>query len=109
MSTNPRRDEDPGRATARREIVEARAGVVRALARVERGERNALEELRGVLCTFVRALRDDGASREDAIEAVRVVVSTPATQDAGPELRQPAREALVELSTHWCAAEYEGR
>ena len=109
MPANPGRDEELSGATTRRETLDARARVVSALARVERGERNALEELRDVICNFVRALRVDGASKSDAVEAVRVLVSAPATQDAGPGLRQPAREALVELTTHWCASEYEGR
>jgi hypothetical protein len=74
---------------------------------VERGERNALERLREALCGFVGALRGEGVSRDEVIEIVRTLVATPTTPDATFALLGPAREALVELSVHWCAEEYE--
>jgi hypothetical protein len=79
---------------------------VRALERVERGERNGLDRLRAALCTYVRALRDTGASSDEVVQAVRVLVSTPVSSDARFGLLHPARVALVELSVHWCTEEY---
>ena len=88
------------------ELAEARDSVIAALARMERGERNALDGLRDVLCTFVGVMKTEGASRDQVIEAVRRVISEPATTDAF-RLLAPAREALIELSLHWCAEEFE--
>ena len=97
--------DQPGLSTAP-EVAEARENVVAALARMERGERNALDGLREALCTFVGVMKSEGASREQAVEAVRQVISEPATADAF-RLVAPAREALIELSLHWCAEEFE--
>jgi len=94
----------PGASTAP-ELAEARANVVVALGKMERGERNALDTLRDVLCTFVGVMKSEGASRDEAIEAVRRIISEPATAESF-RLLAPAREALIELSTHWCAEEY---
>jgi len=88
------------------DVADARAGVVAALARMERGERDSLDVLRESLCTYVSALKADGATREMAIDAVRDVISAPATLDGSFRLLAPAREALIELSMHWCAEEY---
>lgn len=96
----------PGAASAAPELAEARAAVVDALGRMERGERNSLDALRDVLCTFVNTLKAEGATREQAIEAVRRVISAPTTSEGAFRLLPPAREALIELSMHWCAEEY---
>jgi hypothetical protein len=88
------------------DVADARAGVVTALARMERGERDSLDVLRDALCSYVTALKAEGASRDDALEAVRQVISEPATVEGTFRLLAPAREALIELSTHWCAEEY---
>ncbi len=87
-------------------LTEARRGVALALASVELGERNALEGLRQALCSFVVALREGGGSKEDAIAAVKALMAEPATLGGATTLLPPAREALVELSTYWCAQEY---
>lgn len=80
--------------------------MVDALGRMERGERNSLDALRDVLCTFVSALKSEGASRDQAIEAVRRVISGPATSDGAFRLLAPAREALIELSIYWCGEDF---
>lgn len=80
--------------------------MVDALGRMERGERNSLDPLRDVLCTFVSALKSEGASRDQAIEAVRRVISGPATSDGAFRLLAPAREALIELSIYWCGEDF---
>ena len=96
----------PGAPPTAPELAEARAAVVDALGRMERGERNSLDALRDVLCTFVNTLKAEGATREQAIEAVRRIISAPATSEGAFRLLPPAREALIELSTHWCAEEF---
>ena len=88
------------------ELAEARANVVEALGKMERGERNALDALRDVLCGFVAALKAEGATRDQAIEAVRRLISEPASSDGAFRLLPPAREALIELSMHWCGEEF---
>ena len=88
------------------EVADARAGVITALSRMERGERDSLDALREALCTFVSALKAEGVSRDEALEAVRHVISEPASVEGTFRLPAPAREALIELSTHWCAEEY---
>jgi hypothetical protein len=104
MATFPERDQR-GPSTLP-ELAEARANVVDALGKMERGERNSLDILRSVLCTYVTTLKAEGASREQAIEAVRKVISEPTTPDGAFRLLAPAREALIELSVHWCGEEY---
>ena len=88
------------------DLAEARANVIGALAKMERGERNALDALRDVLCGFVTALKSEGATRDQAIDAVRRLISEPATSEGAFRLLPPAREALIELSMHWCAEEF---
>ena len=104
MASYPERDQQ-GPSTVP-DLAEARANVVDALGRMERGERNSLDALRDVLCTFVTTLKAEGASREQAIEAVRKLITEPTTPDGAFRLLAPAREALIELSVHWCAEEY---
>ena len=88
------------------DLAEARASVIDALGKMERGERNALDSLRDVLCSFVTALKAEGATRDQAVEAVRRLISEPATSEGAFRLLPPAREALIELSVHWCAEEF---
>ena len=83
-----------------------RAFVIKALQRVEQGERDSLEELRSALCSYVGALRAEGADKDTAIRTVAELIMTPIDPDGESNLRPPAREALVELSTHWCAEEF---
>ena len=105
MRTEPD-PQEPGGTSVQRAAAEARGSVARALARLERGERNALDELRDAVCAFVLALRTNGTSREDAIEAVRAAMSQPSGSGDEYSILPPAREALVELSVHWCADQY---
>ncbi len=86
---------------------EARAGLVLALHAVARAERNALDGLRDALCPFVAALRREGLSKVDALLAVREVLTTVSAPDGELALLPAAREALLELSTHWCGEEYD--
>src|SRR5687768_8878634 len=95
----------PGPAMAL-EIAEARENVVDALARMERGERNSLDLLREVLCVFVTALKAEGATREQAMDAVRRVIAEPTSTEGAFRLLPPAREALVELAVYWCGEEF---
>src|SRR5688500_9486717 len=83
----------------------ARAGLVLALHAVARAERNALDGLRDALCPFVAALRREGLSKVDALLAVREVLTTVSAPDGELALLPAAREALLELSTHWCGEE----
>ncbi len=76
-----------------------------ALARLERGERDAFVEFQDALCRYVAALRVSGWSRDRAIESVRALVASPTGREGG-SLSPSARAALVELSIHWCADEY---
>jgi hypothetical protein len=89
-----------------RQDAAARERAVAALARLERGERDALSGFQEALCRYVAVLRAAGLSRDRALEAVRELVSTPASSERGSTLSAAAREALVELSTQWCADEY---
>jgi hypothetical protein len=84
----------------------AREEVVRALGRLEQGERNALEGVRLALCPLIAALRADGMSFDSIVETVRALISKPTTPEAEFGLHPAAREALVELSVQWCANEY---
>jgi hypothetical protein len=83
-----------------------RANVVQALERLERSERDAIDELRQAICGFVGSLRGEGASEDQVKEAVRALVATPASTDGAVNLAPAVREALVELAVHWCADEY---
>ena len=82
-----------------------REAVREALKRVEQGERDSLEGLKSALCAFVAGLRAEGVSREEAAETVAAMIREPAGTQ-GTLLPEPARDALVELSTHWCAGEF---
>ena len=88
------------------EIADARESVIEALGRMERGERNSLDALRDVLCVYVTTLKAEGASRAQAIEAVRRVIAEPTSVEGAFRLLPPAREALVELAMHWCGEEF---
>ena len=89
-------------------VADARDWVIDALGRMEQGERNALEGMREALCAYVTALKADGATREQATEEIRRIVSQPVT-DGAFRLLPPAREALVELSIYWCSEAFEDR
>lgn len=84
----------------------ARDAVVAALAQVEIGQRDALEELRPALCGYVGALRREGHSRDEVLAAVRELVRHPATPNGAISLTPIVREALAELTLEWCRAEY---
>lgn len=84
-----------------------RAHVITALQRVEQGERDSLDELRSALCPFVGAMRATGVDKETVIRIVSELIMTPASPAGESNLRAPAREALVELSSHWCADEFD--
>lgn len=85
---------------------DTREDVVRALGRLERGERNALEEVRLALCSLIAGLRARGMSYDAIVENVRTLISTPTTPEGEYTLLSAAREALVELSIQWCEEEY---
>ena len=107
------RDVESGRSRSERAMNEsdqgqqARESVAQALERVERGERNALAELREALCGYVGTLRKQGLTRELTVDTVRTLVRTPRTEEGTFGLLPTAREALVELSVQWCAEEYD--
>src|SRR5881394_1794186 len=84
----------------------ARSRVVAALAHLEHGQRDAMEELRVELCAYVGHLRRDGLSREAALSNVRSLIAQPATPDGALALTPVVREALAELTVQWCAEEY---
>ena len=56
----------------------ARSRVVAALAHLEHGQRDAMEELRTELCSYVGHLRRDGLSREAALSNIRSLIAQPA-------------------------------
>ena len=87
------------------QILALREAVRSALQRVEQGERDSLDGLKSALCAFVAALRANGASKADAAQTVAALIREP-TGAQGALLLEPARDALVELSTHWCAGEF---
>jgi hypothetical protein len=84
----------------------AREAVIAALAQVEAGQRDALDELRVALCAYVGALRREGLSRDDVVENIREIVKKPATPGGALSLTPIVREALAELTLEWCRAEY---
>ena len=88
------------------DIAGARESVIDALGRMERGERNALDEMRDTLCALVSALKASGATREQAVEDVRRTITEPVTAEGGVRLLPAAREALLELSLYWCAEDF---
>ena len=96
----------PPRSAPDPDITAARESVIDALRRMERGERDALDEMRDALCALVSALKAGGATREEATEEVRRITAEPVTPEGGVRLLPPAREALVELSLHWCSEDF---
>jgi hypothetical protein len=79
---------------------------VAALARVEEGQRDAMEDLRAALCSYVGVLRHEGLSREATLAGVKALIATPATRDGEVALTPIVRQALAELTLQWCEAEY---
>jgi hypothetical protein len=92
------------RTTARSAAV--RSEVVAALARVEEGQRDAMEDLRGALCSYVTVLRREGLSREATLAGIKALIATPATPNGGVSLTPIVRQALAELTLQWCESEY---
>ncbi len=90
---------------ARRAIAEARDSALAALALVERGERNSLDNLRDAVCTYLTVLKAGGCSKDDALERVRALIATPVSPDPS-WLLPTAREALMDLAMHWCTQQY---
>jgi len=85
----------------------ARERAAAALANVEHGQRDAMEDLRESICAYVGALRRDGQTREATLATVRQFVATPVTPDGAVALTPIVREALAELTLEWCAVEYD--
>ncbi|HEX4468299.1 MAG TPA: hypothetical protein VH080_02140 [Gemmatimonadaceae bacterium] len=85
----------------------ARARALTALAHLEHGHRDAMEELRVAICEYVGALRRQGASRDDTLASIRALIATPATPEGGLALTPIVRDALAELTLQWCVAEYD--
>src|SRR5213080_2469898 len=84
----------------------ARGRVQTALANLEQGHRDAMEELRVELCAYVGHLREDGLTREEALDNVRSLIAAPATPDGALTLTPVVRDALAELTLQWCEEEY---
>ena len=93
-------DRDPSQVHA------VRGRAVSALEHLEHGNRDAMEELRVAICEYVGALRKQGETREATLEAVRTLVTTPASPEGAVALTPIVRDALAELTLEWCAAEY---
>jgi hypothetical protein len=85
----------------------ARERATAALAQLEGGHRDAMEELRQTLCAYVGALRREGSTREATLDTVRSFVATPVTPDGALGLTPIVRDALAELTLQWCQAEYD--
>jgi hypothetical protein len=88
-------------------IAVARDRASAALAHVENGHRDAMEELRETICAYVGTLRRDGQTREATLDTVRKFIATPVTTDGAISLTPIVREALAELTLEWCAVEYD--
>jgi len=88
------------------QVQAARGRAATALAHLEHGHRDAMEELRVALCEYVGALRREGSSREATLSSVRELVMAPASPDGALALPGIVRDALAELTLEWCAAEY---
>ncbi len=84
---------------------EARANALAALEQVERGERDSLDNLRDAMCAYLTALKADGVSKKEALETIRALIAVPASPDP-TWLLPAAREALIDLATHWCTQQY---
>lgn len=89
------------------QVEDARERARTALAHVEHGQRDAMEELREALCAYVGALRRAGLTREATLGTVREFVATPVTADGAHALTPIVRDALSELTLQWCEAEYD--
>lgn len=85
----------------------ARARALIALAHLEHGHRDAMEELRIAICEYVGLLRRQGGSRDDTLAAIRSLIGVPTTPEGGETLTPIVRDALSELTLEWCAAEYD--
>jgi hypothetical protein len=85
----------------------ARARALTALAHLEHGHRDAMDELRVAICEYVGAMRREGSSREDTLASVRALIASPATTEGALALTPIVRDALAELTLQWCAAEYD--
>lgn len=83
-----------------------RVAVVRALERLERGERDALDGLEESVGSWVVALREGGASAEAAATMVAELVGTPVTTEGRIAMTATVRAALVDLAVNWSAAAY---
>jgi hypothetical protein len=94
----------PGREPPQTAI--ARDEVIAALARVEQGQRDAMDDLRHSLCVYVGKLRQGGLSREATLSGVRALIAAPATPEGQLTLTPVVRQALAELTLQWCEAEY---
>lgn len=84
-----------------------RARALSALAHVEHGHRDAMDELRVAICEYVGTLRRQGSSRDETLATVRALIASPATPEGGVALTPIVRDALAELTLQWCAAEYD--
>ena len=84
-----------------------RARALSALANLEHGHRDAMEELRVAICEYVGTLRRQGSSRDETLATIRVLIATPATPEGGVALTPIVRDALAELTLQWCEAEYD--
>ena len=88
------------------QVQAVRARVLAALADVEHGRRDAVEDLRMALCAYVGALRAAGATRDMTLADVRSLIAAPASPDGALTLTPIVRDALAELTLQWCEAEY---
>lgn len=79
--------------------------VVAALRGVEQGERESLDSLRTALFDYIATLRAEGIGAEDVRRIVADLIATQGDADGERKLPGMAREALVELASHWCAEE----
>jgi hypothetical protein len=88
------------------ESAAARSNVVAALGRVEEGQRDAMDDLRVALCTYVGVLRREGLSRDATLAGIRTLIAAPATPGGAISLTPVVRQALAELTLQWCEEEY---
>jgi hypothetical protein len=95
----------PTRETSAVDAARERARL--ALAHLEQGYRDAMDELRETLCGYVGTLRRSGLTREATLSTMRAFVATPATPEGAIALTPIVRDALAELTLEWCAAEYD--
>lgn len=105
MDASTRETNVQGREPSQEQVARARA--LTALAHLEHGQRDAMEELRVAICEYVGVLRRQGNSREEALASVRALIAAPATADGALALTPIVRDALSELTLQWCTAEYD--